>query len=318
MNEIQMNSFDYNLLDNNTASFLRKKEDNMREVVGKAYTDLGRELKEAQDELSKKGYGCFEQWYSSLGFKKQTVYKLIQRFDLIVHNVDEQKMLEELPVSLTYEIAKPSTNEELKQKVLEGDVRTLKEYKQLEKALREAEEAKKKAEQQAEQARRSEEIALRSLEEAENKPPKVIERVIEDETKIQKLQYEISKLQGTLRSAEEEKEQLEQKIKIEQQDAETYRQLKQDLESLKDRKESIIRQIDNAGTIGKFITRVEESFEKDLAPIKYTRAIQELNDSEAVIQALDGIVSRVEKWCQEIRSVMPRENYIDAEVIEYE
>lgn len=27
----------------------------MREIVGKAYTELGRELKEAQDELSRKG-----------------------------------------------------------------------------------------------------------------------------------------------------------------------------------------------------------------------------------------------------------------------
>lgn len=52
--------FDYNQLDINTAEFLQQKENNMREIVGKAYTELGRELKEAQERLAKHGYGCFQ------------------------------------------------------------------------------------------------------------------------------------------------------------------------------------------------------------------------------------------------------------------
>lgn len=74
----KMTVFDYGQLDGSTADFLQKKEDNMREIVGKAYTELGRELKEAQDELAKHGYGCFEEWYTSVGFKRQNVYRLIE------------------------------------------------------------------------------------------------------------------------------------------------------------------------------------------------------------------------------------------------
>jgi hypothetical protein len=126
-------------LDTTTSEFLRKKETNMREIVGKAYTDLGRELKEAQDTLAKHGYGCFEEWYTGLGFKQRNVYRLIERFNLISANLAQTDLIEELPVSLTYEIAKPSANQNLKQNVLDGEVKSLKEYKELEAKLKQAE-----------------------------------------------------------------------------------------------------------------------------------------------------------------------------------
>ena len=46
----ELTQFKYEQLDESTADFLRQKESNMREIVGKAYTELGRELKEAQQE----------------------------------------------------------------------------------------------------------------------------------------------------------------------------------------------------------------------------------------------------------------------------
>ncbi|MED1676345.1 hypothetical protein P4V04_06775 [Bacillus subtilis] len=100
--------FKYDLVDQSTAEFLKQKEVNMREIAGKAYTELGRELKEAQEKLAGNNHynGMFEKWLKSIGVKKATAYKLIQRFNLLlVHNVDEQELLEDLPVSLTYEIA---------------------------------------------------------------------------------------------------------------------------------------------------------------------------------------------------------------------
>ncbi|ERI90963.1 hypothetical protein HMPREF1982_03525 [Clostridiales bacterium oral taxon 876 str. F0540] len=51
---------------------------------------MGKELKEAQEELSKHGYGCFQEWYEFLGFKTTTVYNLINRFNLTHYpNFDE-------------------------------------------------------------------------------------------------------------------------------------------------------------------------------------------------------------------------------------
>lgn len=84
----------------------------MNEVVGKAYTELGRELKEARDRLagSNQHDGVFRKWCEAIGMKKDAVNRLIQRYDLLVANCDDQRrqLLEDLPVSLSYEIAAPS------------------------------------------------------------------------------------------------------------------------------------------------------------------------------------------------------------------
>lgn len=160
-NEVSTQVFDYTELDVTTADFLRKKELNMREIVGKAYTDLGRELKEAQDALAKNGYGCFRAWCESIGMKKDAVSRLIQRYDLIVANCDEREMLEDLPLSLTYEIAKPSAESteakaQAKSEVMNGDIDTLKAYRE---RIAELEAQAKQATEKAEQAESARQIA---------------------------------------------------------------------------------------------------------------------------------------------------------------
>lgn len=125
--------FDYGQLDEDVSAYLLKKEAEMREIVGKAYTELGRELKEAQDELSNHRSGVFEEWYVSLGFKRQAVYNMIQRYQLILQNSENKNLIEDMPVSLSYEISKPSANAKLKQLVLDGEITTHKQYKELEK-----------------------------------------------------------------------------------------------------------------------------------------------------------------------------------------
>lgn len=164
--------FKYETLDDSTADFLRKKESNMREIVGKAYTELGRELAEAQDKLSKNGYGCFEKWCESIGFNRMQANRLIQRYSLVTNCYEQKDIIEDLPVSLSYEIAKPSAESTIaksqaKAEVLDGKIDTLKAYKQriqeLETQAQLAEEKRKQAELLAESARKDAEIKERQL-----------------------------------------------------------------------------------------------------------------------------------------------------------
>jgi hypothetical protein len=155
--------FKYEMLDGSTAEFLRKKESNMREIVGKAYTELGRELKEARDRLAGRNQydGIFRKWCESIGMKKDAVNRLIQRFELVAKCDDQtQELLEDMPLTLTYEIAKPSADStepkrQAKQAVLNGDVKTLKEYRELEQRLRDEQERRKRAEQDYEDIRQA-------------------------------------------------------------------------------------------------------------------------------------------------------------------
>src|SRR5699024_7365605 len=74
----------------------------------------------------------------------------------------------------------------------------------------------KNMKKQLKQAKQSEEISLRRLEKEQEKEPEVVERVIEDETKINKLEKQIQEI-------EQEKKDLENKLSLNEKDANEYR-----------------------------------------------------------------------------------------------
>ena len=129
---LENEEFDYGEIDSGTAELLKRKEFEIKNIFSKAYTEIGRILFEAQEELSGKNQydGVFYKWFSSLGFKKDKVYSLISRYKLLIGNSDKQILIENLPLSLSYEISKESCPLELKEKVFSGQIKTLKEFKE--------------------------------------------------------------------------------------------------------------------------------------------------------------------------------------------
>ena len=69
----------------------------------------------------------------------------------------------------------------MKEKVLDGDIKTHKEYKELERQLKQRDEQNAQLQSQVEQAQRSEEIARKKLEDEQNREPEVVEKYIEPE-----------------------------------------------------------------------------------------------------------------------------------------
>lgn len=129
--EIIHESFTYEELDKETEKFLKEKENEMQHIITNTYTEMGRVLAEAQDKLAKSGYGCFLDWTRSLGLKKDKVYSLINRYDMILsfENDEKRNLVENIPLSLSYEISKKNVDEDLKTKVLDGEIKTLKEFR---------------------------------------------------------------------------------------------------------------------------------------------------------------------------------------------
>lgn len=125
--------FDYSELDNSIAKSLRDCEAVIRQETAGYFTILGAKFKEAQDLLANHSSGTFERWYTSMGFKRQTVYNLIQRFEFSSSPKIEgrEDAFEALPLTLSYEISKPTAPAELVDKVLEGDITSNAEYKKL-------------------------------------------------------------------------------------------------------------------------------------------------------------------------------------------
>lgn len=131
-------SFDYSLLDVATSDFLYEKENILIGIQSRYSREVGKVFFEAQQKLSNKGNGTFEKWYSSIGFKKQNVNNYINIYKN-VQSLDEPsaEIFDSLPKSLQNEMSKPSSNQELNQKVFDGDITTHKQYKELEKQLKE-------------------------------------------------------------------------------------------------------------------------------------------------------------------------------------
>lgn len=154
--ELMINDFDYSALDVATKEFLEERASIIYGIQNKSAYEIGKQLAQAQDKLSTKGYGCFEEWYRGLGFKTTKAYEYINHFKFVSSQNEETKieMFERLPKALQAQVSKPSASPEVNQAVFDGDVKTRKEYKELENKL--------KLSQQANELLRGENEALRA------------------------------------------------------------------------------------------------------------------------------------------------------------
>lgn len=188
-------TFDYSLVDNETAEFLKEREYTINGIAEDARIKIGRELKKAQDKLANHHEGVFVKWYESGGLDKHQVYYYINlnKFSTNLENNQKDNFLN-APKSLQKEVMKKNAPKDLKQKVLDGDITTRKEYKQLQKDKEELEQQNAQLQSQVEQARRSESIARKQLEDEQNREPEVIEKevvkeVVPDDVKRQLEQF---------------------------------------------------------------------------------------------------------------------------------
>lgn len=134
--KVYKNEFDYYQVDPKTADILKQKSDIIRGIVGKVNFELGKELKEAQDALAKYGYGCFEEWYLSIGLSKRSVYNYLNAFSFVqlLHKQDKHQLLKILPADLMYEAGKPNADPHIVQAVINGEITNKKQFKQAEKS----------------------------------------------------------------------------------------------------------------------------------------------------------------------------------------
>lgn len=174
MQEIEgINEFDYSVIDEKTQEFLYEKEYIISGIHNRYSKEMGKVFYEAQQRLAKKGNGLFEKWFASLGFKKTNVYNYINVFENVQQlNELDAEVFEKLPKKLQIEMSKPSANQELNQKVFDGDITNHKQYKEIEKKLNE---------QETQLKQQSETIKLQSkmIDDLNEKEPEIVEKPVE-------------------------------------------------------------------------------------------------------------------------------------------
>ena len=123
--------FNYGEVEPETAEKLKRHAAAIRGIQSKAIYEIGEELQAAHDELANNRNGTFYAWCESIGIKRETAKNILNYHDFIGQQLANKEMLESLPRRLIYEAARPSTPQELKDKVASGDVTTLPEFKKL-------------------------------------------------------------------------------------------------------------------------------------------------------------------------------------------
>lgn len=123
-------SFDYDV-DDELKEYLKDVTYKIHGVTQKFYTELGKMLSEAQEKLSNNKTGVFIKWAESLGIKKDNAYRYINRYKYIVairDNITVAKV-ESLPFSLSSEMAKDSVPDSIREKVINGEIKTVKDFR---------------------------------------------------------------------------------------------------------------------------------------------------------------------------------------------
>lgn len=123
-------NFDYDI-DEETREFLKETTFKLHNVTHKFYTDIGKMLFEAQEKLANNKNGVFTMWCENIGIKKNNAYRYINRYKYIVAIRNDMivEKVEALPFSLSTEIAKESCPETVRKKVINGEISTIKDFR---------------------------------------------------------------------------------------------------------------------------------------------------------------------------------------------
>lgn len=283
-----------------------------KQVAGQSIFEIGRRLKWVKEnDLT---HGEFGKWLDNVDINKSQASRFIKIYDefgdtnlrsnanIGFNNLLEIASMSEEERNRTHVI--PSTGE-----TKTVDEMTVKELREVKKALKEAEEEKKKLQLE--------------LQKEKNKPVKVETKYIETVKEIDNTDYEtINKLNKQLEQKQKsyqllmnEKQAIENKMRLTEKENQEFQSLKQQIHNLMVEKEDISRQIEAATSISGLVVEIDHLIKEKLAPVKYSKAIQEVQSDDVVIENLTQIISTVQSWCDEMRKYLPyQRKIIDVEV----
>lgn len=309
--ELMINDFDYSVLDVATKEFLEERANIIYGIQSKSAYEIGKQLAQAQENLSAKGYGCFEEWYRGLGFKTTKAYEYINHFKFVSSQNEETKieMFERLPKSLQAQMSKPSANPEINQAVFSGDIKTHKEYKELERRL--------KLKDQANEALRDENERLK----LKSTTKEVVKEVVPDDytatkqlnnTLLEKNKNLVDELDSVKRSLKL-KEASYQLLEKETSEAIA---LKDSLEHLRADKQKLEASVANVFELSNLAAEFETFFDEKMAPLRFKALIQGAG-KEIQIDKIRQLLTLTENWLSEMNKVVPEKGraIVEGEIV---
>lgn len=310
--ELTTNGFNYSLVDVKTKEFLEERANIIYGIQSKSAYEIGKQLAKAQEELSTRGYGCFEEWYRSLGFKKTKAYEYINHYNFVCSQNEQTNIekFENLPKVLQAQVSKPSANPEVNQAVFDGDVTTHKEYKELERRLKlkdQALEAVKGELERVKQTKTTEKVIEKEIIPQDYQATQDLNKQLLGKNKD--LSDELDSVRRSLRLKEASYEMLEKETS-------EALALKESIEHLRADKEKLENSVTNIFNLSKLVTKFEDFFDEEMAPLRFKTLIQGIG-KDAQIEKLRDILTLTENWLDEMNKIVPENGrtIIEGEII---
>ena len=313
--ELMINDFDYSLLDLATKEFLEERANIIYGIQSKSAYEIGKQLAQAQEKLSAKGYGCFEEWYRGLGFKTTKAYEYINHFKFVSSQNEETKieMFERLPKALQAQVSKPSASPEVNQAVFDGDVKTRKEYKELENKL--------KLSQQANELLRGENEALKA---SKTEVKEIIKEVIPDDYRAtQELNKQLlaknKELAKNIEAVEERSEfinnklndMMAQRAEVDQKSAQ-YDELTRAIEESQGQLNSVQKQISAYKNITSLLQKGND-FLASMGGLIYADEEKVLKADGIIRNEFDSFISRGLRFFNDLNDIRKESNILEGE-----
>lgn len=124
-----------------------------------------------------------------------------------------------------------------------------------------------------------------------------IKQLESNNPKVKELENQISELKA-------EKNILERKVKLNQEESDKYNKLKTEIEFLTKQKSDLGRQINSATELAGLTVRLQKLLEDELAPIKFKRCMETLDSSDVCVSNLEDIITKLDNWSYEMKKLL--------------
>lgn len=259
-------------------------------IGGHAIFEIGKRLKWVKE--NDLAHGDFGKWLIGIRFDDRTA----RRFMTIAERLDESATSPNLSTEVMYLMAQlPEDERQQPQQLASGDVKTPAEM-----TVRELREVKQQLKAKDDEIKR-----------LQQQPPKV-ETVAPPDYKT--LQRQVESLRKRNEYLESEQEDLIQQRDQYSVESDEYRQLQEKIQKMSAKSSGVERHLLAATDVLKLKNKADELLDL-ISPAMYSMDFQEFKPSDPAIKTLNQVVSRVEKWCDDMHRNLPAD-YIEGEVID--
>lgn len=267
-----------------------------KENAGQSIWEIGRRLNHVKEHDLV--HGQFGSWLEKIEIN----HRIANQFMKVAKEIPYSRMSSNLGYEALYLIA--TLPEDQKQHYLEraeeGDSPTVKE-------LREQKKKNKELESQLEAARRSEEIAISQLKEERDKPPEIVEKVVEP-ADYQQLKRATTKLQDEI-------DQLEEQLSQQDENSRKYEELNHRLKEMNGQLTEGQKRLQAQKDIYRFVEESNQAIDK-LSTLIYLVDENEMSINEYAREPIEKIVDDLEDICGRLNQKLSQSKVIEGEIID--